>query len=132
MITVGLIWRAFVAILLFLVGKLVSTSPETQEQMARIMAKIGLAKADTEEDIRKAGDLVVKLFYALSLLFVILLGHFAYHHLRTGKIQPYQGLTPYETSKAQPGPYGQPGMAPGQVQPQSGGAVPGQGVPRGY
>jgi len=94
MITVGLIWRAFVAILLFLVGKLVSVSPETQEQIARVLAKVGLAKADTAEDIRKAGDFVVKAFYALSVLFVILLGHFAYHHLRTGEIKPYQGLTP--------------------------------------
>lgn len=133
MVAVGLIWRAFVAILLFLVGKLVAASPETQEQIARFMAKIGLAKADTAEDIQKAGDFVVKSFYALSLVFVVLLGLFAYHHLRRGEVKPYQGLLPYETP-AQQRPYGQPGPAApaGQGQPNPGATAPGQGVPQGY
>jgi hypothetical protein len=127
----GLIWRAFVAILLFLVGKLLSASPEAQERLAKVLAKIGLAKADTGEDIRKAGDFAVKAFYVLSVVFVILLGLFAYHHLRTMKVKSWGDLTPYGTPSTQQTPYSHPTPqgGTGQGQMNQGGATPAPSAP---
>ncbi|HIE50486.1 MAG TPA: hypothetical protein EYP85_01895 [Armatimonadetes bacterium] len=133
MLIQGYLWRFFLALLFAFIGWLLSTQPKQLKRLVGLLASFGLARDETDADVEAAGAVIVKIFYGLSLLALIWLGYFFYHHHRGLKAESYPGLekvTPYQPATEAPLP-GTPYHRALPQPPRGGGSAPGEGTSSG-
>jgi len=93
------------ALFLLLAGILIAGDPVSQRRIIGLLASWGMANDDSEESVQASAQMLVKIFFGLSLFFFLWTGVVFYHHHRTIKVRPFEdsGAVPYKRpSKPQP------------------------------
>jgi len=115
------IWLPLLLFLVLLVvAKLLAGSQESQRTLVGRLARIGLARDDTEADIKITGEWIVKVFWILTLIAFLWLAAAVYRQVRPVKVREQDGAQPYQTQtlpyQGQTGPYGQQKLPVGEQQ----------------
>lgn len=105
-------------VVLLVVAKLLASSQESQRALVGRLARIGLARDETEADIKITGEWIVKVFWILTLVAFLWLALAVYRQVRPVKVREREGAQPYQTQtlpyQGQTGPYGQQKLPVGE------------------